>query len=183
MGVGGWNHDNANWKPKTCVVCGGSFTPKSGVHKFCSSPCKGKWKYITGEGSTENQYKKISGNWVRYASRLLYFKGRKRDQLTREDILRQLEKQNYKCALTGKELTCVLQKGTVSKTNASIDRIIAGGPYTPENIQMVCKAVNLWRGNTPIAEFVDWCRAVVETHDNTMQSEHGEKEQGHGQNA
>lgn len=181
--MSGWNHYNAKWAKKSCLVCKEDFTPKSGAHKFCSTKCKGKWKYITGTHSTENQYKEISGDWSRYLSRLLYYGGRKRDKLTREDLLNQLEKQNYKCALTGIPLTCILEKGKFSRTNASVDRIIAGGSYTPDNIQIVCRAVNMWRCDTPIQEFVEWCKAVVKHYENTMQFEHGEKEQGHGQNA
>lgn len=180
MTRGGWHHDNANWKPKTCAVCGAEFVPRSGVNKFCSAQCRGKWKYVTGKGSTENQYKKISGDWLRYLSRLLYYGGRKRDKLTRDDLLAQLEKQNYKCALTGRPLTCELKRGVAYPTNASVDRIVAGGPYTPDNIQLVCRAVNLWRGATPITEFVDWCAAVVKHHEHTTPVERGEKEHGHG---
>ena len=60
--MSGWNHTNANWNYKTCVVCSTKFKPKSGPHKFCSEQCKGKWKYIIGTVTTETQYKKISGN-------------------------------------------------------------------------------------------------------------------------
>lgn len=161
----GWHHDNASWKPKACVVCGEEFTPRSGVHKFCSVQCKGRWKYITGTHSTENQYKDISGNWARYCARLLYYGGRKRDHLTKEVILEKLLAQGYRCALSGRKLTCRLERGVVCPTNASIDRIEAGGPYSPDNIQIVCRALNHWRADTPVEDFVDWCRAVVEHHD------------------
>ena len=43
-------------KKKECAVCVTLYTPRSGVHKFCSDSCKGKWKYIVGRESTENQY-------------------------------------------------------------------------------------------------------------------------------
>lgn len=177
--MAGWHHENTEWKPRNCAVCGAAFVRRGGNQKFCSAPCKGKWKYITGVVTTATQYEKISGNWQRYLSRLLYYGGRKRDKLTREDLLRQLQKQNYRCALTGRELTCSLAKGVVCPTNASVDRITAGGPYTPDNIQLVCRAVNMWRGATPITEFVDWCRAVVNHHDHTTPVARGEKEQGH----
>ena len=154
------------------------------MHKFCSDPCRGKWKYITGEQSTENQYRKISGNWARYCARLLYYGGRKRDKLTRQILLDKLEAQDYKCALTGVSLTCDLILGEDSLTNASVDRIVAGGPYTADNIQMVCKAVNQWRGAIPIDEFVEWCRRVVDHHTNrTLPVAQGEQEYGHGQKA
>jgi len=180
--MAGWHHENANWKPKACAVCGTEFIPHSGVHKFCSAACKGKWKYITGDGSTENQYLKISGNWDRYCARLLYYGGRKRDQLTKEILLRKLESQKYKCALSGVPLTCALVKGNHAQTNASVDRIVAGGPYTEDNIQMVCRALNFWRADTSVPEFVEWCRKVVDHH-TTLQSGQGEKEHGHGQKA
>lgn len=146
---------------RTCPVCGKEDLMAKN-QKFCTPQCKGKVKYIDGSASTEEQYKKISGNWVRYCSRLLYYGGRKRDMLTRDIILRQLEKQNYKCALTGAELTCNLSKGTTSITNASIDRIVAGGPYTEDNIQIVCRAINSWRSNLTVKEFVNWCKKVVD---------------------
>lgn len=163
--MAGWHHENAKWKPKTCAVCGAEFTPKSGVHKFCSDACKGKWRYITGDGSTENQYLRISGNWRKYYLRLLQRKGRKEDGLTVDHLLALHGTQNGLCALSGIPLTCDLAKGDVCYTNASIDRIEAGGPYAPNNVQLVCRHVNSWRGIMPVDVFVSVCRAVVATHD------------------
>ena len=157
----GWNHDKANWKLKKCVVCGSEFKPKSGPHKFCSAKCKGIWQYTSGKVTTESQYEKISGNWRRYVSRLLYYGGRKRDLLTRDIILNKLEQQDYKCALSGLPLTCTLEKGVKTPTNASIDRIEAGGSYTEDNIQIVCVALNHWRADTSVEDFVSMCRAVA----------------------
>lgn len=161
----GWNHVNAKWKEKKCAVCSTVFIPKSGVHKFCSDECRGKWKYITGTGSTKNQYKDISGNWPRYMSRLQHVAGRKRERLTTEVLLEILEKQNYKCALSGIPLTCNLEVGKTFPTNVSVDRIEAGKEYTKENVQLVCRALNHWRSDTPIEEFVAFCRAVASYHD------------------
>lgn len=142
-------------KLKNCVVYNTEFKPKSGVHKFCSEECKGKYQYTSGRVTTESQYEEISGNWERYLSRLLYYGGRKRDLLTRENLLKQLKKQDYKCALSGLPLTCILEKGKVIKTNASVDRIQAGGPYTSDNIQLVCRALNHWRADTSVEDFID----------------------------
>jgi hypothetical protein len=177
--MAGWHHETANWKPKTCAQCGREFTPKSGPHRFCSDSCRGKWKYTTGEASTEKQYAKISGDWARYLSRLLYYGGRKRDLLSRELLMAQLVSQNYLCALSGVPLTCKLEKGVLCPTNASVDRIEAGGAYTPGNIQLVCRVLNHWRADTAVPDFVEWCRKVVEHHDRTLSYEQGEKEQGH----
>lgn len=80
-------------------------------------------------------------------------------------LLELLEEQSGKCALTGIELTCKLEKGHISKTNASIDRLQAGGPYIKENVQLVCRAVNSWRGDTDLNEFIWWCKQVVLTQE------------------
>lgn len=162
--MAGWHHENANWKPKACAVCSTEFTPKSGVHKFCSASCKGKWQYITGAGSTDNQYKLISGNWRKYYLRLLQAHSRKLDGLTVESLLALHESQGGLCALSGLPMTCELVKGTVCYTNASIDRIEVGGPYALSNVQLVGRHVNSWRGIMPIEVFVSVCRAVAAKH-------------------
>lgn len=155
----GWNH-YGTFRPKPCCVCGVEFSPKSGVNKFCSEKCKGKWKYVTGVVSTESQYREISGNWSRYFSRLLG--ERRRKKISRDDLFSLLEKQNGRCALSGVLLTCKLEKGVRFGTNASIDRIVVGGEYEVGNIQLVCSALNSWRGDTPLEEFIIWCERVSE---------------------
>ena len=162
--MAGWNHNNANWKPRFCVVCGTSFKPHSGIHKFCSAECKGKWKYISGRVTTDAQYKSISGNWKRYFTRLCC-RSHKRTELTVDDLIQILENQNYKCALSGIELTCTLERGRKFKTNASIDRIEAGGPYIKSNVQLVCSALNSWRADTDLGEFIWWCKQVANYQD------------------
>ena len=162
--VGGWR-DSPAYKEAECDHCHKPFKQKSWNHKFCSTGCKGKHKYTSLVVSTDTQYASISGDWGRYMSRLLYFNGRKRDELTREVLLQKLEDQEYRCALTGVELTCLLEKGKRFKTNASVDRIIPGGSYSKDNIQLVCQAVNYWRSDTNLEEFVEWCRKVVEKAD------------------
>lgn len=113
---------------------------------------------MSGQMTTESQYELISGNWDRYFSRLLYH-GRK-GQLTREDLLLLLEKQKGLCALSGEPLTCILEKGKKCRTNASIDRLEAGGSYAPENVQLVCAVLNGFRIDTPLDEFIEFCHKV-----------------------
>lgn len=163
--MSGWHHEGC-FKEKRCLVCESPFVPSSGVHKFCSEKCKGKWKYISGELTTEKQYENISGNWKRYLSRLTYVKGRKRSEISVEDLLEKLKEQDGKCALSGITLTCNLEKGVNFKTNVSVDRIEAGGPYIKENIQLVCKALNGFRTDTDLKEFIWWCKKVAEYNDN-----------------
>jgi hypothetical protein len=162
-GVGGWHHDGV-FKEKECAVCNTLFKPKSGVHKFCSPKCKGKWQYISGTHSTENQYKKISGNWDRYFARLVSRNDMRRENISTEDCLELLEEQDGLCALSGVELTCILKKGERCWTNASLDRIEAGGLYTKDNVQLVCTSLNMWRGDLPLDQFIWWCKKVAENH-------------------
>ena len=144
---------------KTCLVCQTEFTPRSGVHKYCSESCKGKSKYLLGHETTEKQYAKISGNWDRYFSRL---RGKSyRNELSIEFLKTLLEKQNGLCALSGIPLTCILEKGKRFKTNASIDRIKAGDSYSPTNVQLVCSAVNSWRSDTDLDEFIWFCSQIT----------------------
>lgn len=135
--------------------------PKSGRHKFCSEACKGKWQYISGKASTENQYKSISGDWHRYLARLQYAGGRKRDLLTVDILVKILEKQNYLCALSGLPMTCQLEVGKKFNNNASVDRILAGKDYKEENVQLVCQALNRWRSDASLEDFIAFCKAVA----------------------
>lgn len=148
--------------PRDCVRCGELFEPKNSVHKFCSDTCKGRWKYETGNVTTESQYEQISGNWSRYFSRLVQLWGRKNDGLTKEDLLELLEEQDGRCALTGVELTCKLEKGVNCRMNASIDRIVAGGPYIKENCRLVCKVTNMMRLDMEDKELIYWCKRIIE---------------------
>jgi len=144
-----------------CLTCLSFFEPKRTTQKFCCAACKGKYKYLSGNLKTCDQYSYISGNWHRYLNRLT-FKRRREQGLTAEVLMKILVKQNYQCALTGKELTCILEVGNKCPTNASIDRIDAGGSYQEENVQLVCAAVNSFRNKISLPEFIAWCKAVTE---------------------
>jgi hypothetical protein len=148
---------------RVCPCCDKKFEVDSKIQRFCNPKCKGAYKYKTEKVTTESQYEEISGNWSRYLSRLLYAAGRKRDNLTREDLLAVLERQNYCCAISGLPLTCQLKLGTRVWSNASVDRIEAGGSYSKENIQLVCRSVNSWRSDMPLDLFKEVCKAVA-TH-------------------
>lgn len=151
----------ASRKPKACQICGTLFIPRTGSQKWCSNECKTKNNQLNGSMSSESQYTRISGNWKRYFSRLLGRSSRK-NSITTDELLALLDKQNFKCALSGIDLTCTLEKGKRFKTNASIDRINAGKEYTIDNIQLVCSALNSWRSDTDLKEFIWFCEKVTE---------------------
>lgn len=148
-------------KQKECPICSFKFFPNSGSHKYCSDNCKTKGRHQLGKTTTSAQYKNISGNWDRYFNRLLQ-KAFRRGQLTKGLLKEQLTLQKGLCALSGIELTCWLESGRRFKTNASIDRIRPGEPYSIDNIQLICSALNSWRGDTELKEFVWFCKQVTE---------------------
>lgn len=104
------------------------------------------------------KYLRMSGDWVLYFNHLL---SKKDTDVTGRDLVDLLKKQKGKCALTGATLTCEKVKGKYVKTNASIDRIIAGEGYNIENIQLVCRAVNSFRHDLTISQFINWCKKVA----------------------
>jgi hypothetical protein len=127
-----------------------------------------KWLQSNPTYWTEN----VNGNWKRFFGclRRLY---RRRELITTDQLLELLEKQKYRCALSGQQMTCIRGQGAVV-TNASLDRIIAGGPYTIDNIQLVCHAINVARRNLPIFDFIDMCRTVTKHNDANPHVQFGE---------
>lgn len=164
--MAGWHHENAKWKPRKCAFCHTQFTPKSGAHKFCTARCKGSYRREVGHARTEAQYALISGRWDKYFLRLCGQKHRK-GVITREDCLRILEQQQGRCALSGEILTCRLEKGSKTPTNASLDRKDPSGGYEPSNIHLVCAVLNSFRNNVPLDEFVTWCKKVADHAEKT----------------
>lgn len=69
------------------------------------------------------------------------------------DYIRRLaEEQQGRCAITGLPLQ---YDGDVSDINllCSLDRIDSDRHYEPENLQIVCRFVNRWKGDSPDEEF------------------------------
>ena len=72
------------------------------------------------------------------------------------DIFEILERQGFRCNLTGVPLT---------PDTASIDHIIPlskGGSHTKANAQIILNSVNQAKGSMTQSEFVEMCRLVVE---------------------
>lgn len=150
------------FSPKPCKVCGTEYQPLSSAHKYCSETCKGKFKYMDGRVTTRSQYDTISGNWRNYLIRLTYRPSRKAVGLTVDDLLELLAKQAGKCALSGVELTCTLERGNKRPTNASIDQIIPSAGYHKENIRLVAMQANRMKWALSDEELKLWCRRIVD---------------------
>ena len=134
-----------------CVVCGKQGRAYTHNRRFCSNKCKNSVK-------TEKRYIRENNDWYAYFRHILSKKNN--STLTAEQLIGKIAEQNYKCALTGLEMTCIRKRGEIILTNASIDRISAGKEYNYDNIQIVCRAVNSFRGNMEIQEFINWCNRV-----------------------
>jgi len=80
-----------------------------------------------------------------------------------ENVMRLLEYQNYRCALTGRELSPEL---------ASLDHIVPirlGGEHTMENVQVLHKDVNRAKNSLTNDEFIGICREIVQLFQNRQQ--------------
>ena len=79
-------------------------------------------------------------------------------RVTAKRLLELLKRQDYRCALSGVELT---------PETASADHIVPvqrGGTHSLENIQIVDHKANVAKSTMTMEEFVALCRRVVEWH-------------------
>jgi hypothetical protein len=82
-----------------------------------------------------------------------------------------LEKQNYKCALTGIPLiTHSDAKRNSIKPTLSLDRINSEEGYKIDNVQWVHKTVNIMKHKLTTSEFIEFCGLVWSHHANTRLS-------------
>ena len=137
---------------RKCKVCRTKFETLHPKYLCCSTEC-------TMVNKVNRRYERENGDWAAYFKHLLSKK--EKTDLTPRKLINLLKKQEYRCALTGMPLTCERTRGVTSKTNASIDRISAGGVYNRRNIQLVCRAVNSFRGDMTVNEFINWCKKVT----------------------
>jgi hypothetical protein len=63
-------------------------------------------------------------------------------------LLRMLGEQEDRCALTGLPLGYVGETDDL-QMRPSLDRIDSKGHYTPDNVQIVCRFINRWKGADP----------------------------------
>ena len=139
-------------KAKACIICGNKFYSTHPNYLTCSKGC-------CDVNKVNRRYERENGDWVAYFKHLLSKK--EKTDLTPRKLINLLKKQEYRCALTGTPLTCERTRGVTSRTNASIDRISAGGVYNRRNIQLVCRAVNSFRGDMTVNEFINWSKKVT----------------------
>lgn len=92
------------------------------------------------------------------------------DKITKAGVMRLLERQKYRCLLTGWELT---------PHNSSLDHrlpVSRGGTHTLSNAQALHEDVNRAKGTLTNEEFIELCRAVVLHSDQKQRSQPSSKE-------
>lgn len=86
-----------------------------------------------------------------------------RSTLTAAETVEILERQNYRCALTGLEFWSGTL-GSHKPRRPTKDRIKADGPYTADNVRIVLFGVNALRGSGTDAEMYEVAAALL-AHD------------------
>jgi hypothetical protein len=73
-----------------------------------------------------------------------------------------LEKQNFKCAITGLPLSFENYGYKDLNCNASLDRIDSNGNYEEGNVQWVLREINMMKQSLSMEYFIRLCKLVVE---------------------
>jgi hypothetical protein len=144
---------------------------RSKIIAICKCECGGNHelsfqslKYDCGEScpncrrSPRNIKKRIRPTSIKryYKNMISNCKRRNRNlNVTIEDIQKQLEKQNFKCALSGLDIS-------IEDSTASLDRIDNSKDYTIDNIQWLHVNVNYMKVDLPQNVFIEFCHKISE---------------------
>jgi hypothetical protein len=90
----------------------------------------------------------------------LISKRKGREHLTVDFLVELYEKQNGKCALSGKVMTYVVGEGRVP-TNISLDRIDSSLGYEEANIQLACVQANKMKAELSEEDLAEWCESIL----------------------
>jgi hypothetical protein len=81
--------------------------------------------------------------------------------ITYEFLQEMYDQQEGRCAVTGIQMTH--KRGDRGEyRNVSIDRMDSDKGYEPDNVRLVCKAVNLMKHEMEQSELEFWCLAILE---------------------
>lgn len=139
-----------------CKECGEIYSNKSTITSFCSQKCINAVAFL-----------KRNDNPEKYFEASLRNNSRRKDKskLTVNYLLKLLDDQNGKCAITGEHMTFSVKLGQGRiNTNCSVDQILPGGGYTEENVQLVCDIANRMKLDMCLEELKFWCKKVIESN-------------------
>ena len=85
--------------------------------------------------------------------------------ITIDHVADLMEKHNFKCALSKLDISFP-EQGTVNdgSMRASIDRIDSSKGYTPDNIQIITKKINMMKQQYSQEEFIEMCKLVAKNN-------------------
>lgn len=145
---------------KTCLNCTKELVNKQKL--YCSRPCKAHYRRTVVETKayqTARTNKYRGKDMTSYLQSLIHKKARS-NQISINELMEIYNKQNGRCALTGEVLTHICGGGR-TRTNASLDRIIPGGPYTKDNVRIVCHVANIMRTDMSDIELRYWAEKII----------------------
>lgn len=173
-------------KNGNCTVCGckreeNEFIAGKNLCKRCSNNQNKKRRLINRDKYNENHKKWVKANienWLRVKLISINSNNRNKNrkiEITIDDLVDIWRKQNGKCALTGIAMT-----HEAGLKSASIDRKDSILGYTLENVQLVCKTINLGKNtysNNEMITFIDDIRKVgYQQLSNTQKSNNLERQ-------
>lgn len=80
-----------------------------------------------------------------------------------QDAWKLLERQDFKCALTGLDISIKhIQSRRKQECTASLDRIDSSQGYLPNNVQWVHKTINRMKWDLNQSDFISFCSLVAE---------------------
>lgn len=128
---------------------------------FCTPKCKNLYNH-----KTKYKYKYQVAFQVKSPKHFLQTlinkkNGRSKDGLTKENLFKIYEKQKGLCAITKLPMTMIRFGGKVP-TNISMDRIDNSRGYELENVQLVCRIVNVMKLDQTMDELKLWCQRILD---------------------
>lgn len=138
-------------------------------------------RFAAGKLRVRGMVKSELRDWsIKYEQIAKYLRIRKGNYMDKpvkpKEIMRLLEKQEFRCAYT---------RATLTPDNISADHFVPvseGGSHSIDNIRLVTREINRAKGTLSYAEFVKLCKDVVDSATqpvaNTQGSENGPEDSG-----
>lgn len=144
---------------KNCISCNTVFETDINKKVSCSRACSQKWRRdnVYGDKYTIKHRGTSPRNFLLSLSKKKF----ERRDLDIEFLLYLYSKQKGLCAISGVEMTHLTGAGRVP-TNISIDRIDSNKGYTQDNVQLVCRQVNIMKAELSLEDLKRWCSNILD---------------------
>ncbi len=135
---------------------------KGGLRAYCK---KCDLKRVNGS-VTNNLSRALRNLWIGHKTVNRRLTKRRQEMrqvscITHEFLELLWEKQGGRCAVTQVPMTHIQGEGYGVMTNVTIDRIDNSIGYVPDNVRLVCRAVNYMKASMSDAEMVQWAAMIL----------------------